>query len=116
MAKGRKRSTKFDIYSWLPPRVTRSRAKKRTLENDLLNEANLINVEKPSPNSGQDQAQAPDPRPGPPAAPNPKVPRITPNRARTPPAQAAVRNLKTEKKSITEILNELYTNPDFPTV
>ena len=92
--------------------------KKRTPEDALLNELNLINEERPSRSSKRVREQTRDPEllPAPPAIPSPKVRRMTPNRTPKPPAPAAVQNLKTEKRSITEILNELYTNPDYPTV
>ena len=116
---GTKKSKKFDIYSWLPPRVTRSRAKNENLQK-ILDETNLINEQRSSRNSTPDrrreQDQNPDPVPNPPQILSPKTPKSPPRPTPKFPVRAANPNLKKEKRTITEILNELYTNPNFPTV
>ena len=109
-----KKSKKSDSSSWLQPRVTRSRGKKD--QERVLNAVSLKNDKKRSLNStrGRDRDQNPAPRPDPPANPNLMVPAIPRNPTPKPPVVAAA-NQKAEKRTITEILNELYTNPDFPT-
>ena len=112
---GKRKSKKFDISSWLPPRVTRNRAKNQEITN-LINEALIANEPKPSPNSTRDQK--PD-RPTPPVAPRPKAQKKTPNPT---PKNLAPRDYRAAtpeprtKNDINTILNRLYTNPDFPTV
>ena len=112
---GKRKSKKFDISSWLPPRVTRNRAKNQEITN-LINEALIANEPKPSPNSTRDQE--PD-RPTPPVAPKPKAQKKTPNPT---PKNLAPRDYRAAtpeprtKNEINTILNRLYTNPDFPTV
>ena len=111
--RGREKSNKYEIYSWLPQRVTRSQARKKKLENlPKIPE----NEKRPSPsmiparNPVRDQAL-----PGHPAIPNPRGPRITPKPTPKSPAPQAAQNPKPQPKTITEILNDLYTNYDYPT-
>lgn len=110
--KERKKSKKFDVSSWLPPRITRNRAKNG--DQELLNLANLTNGERRS--ASLSPVREPLPLPDPPVVPIPKVPAITQKTTPKPPVPAARQSPIKERRAITEILNELYTNPDFPTV
>ena len=112
--KGRKILKKSDIYSWLPRRETRNQARKKAQENQAKNQ-NSRNERRPLLNSTpvQDRRQA---RPTPQPNPNPIVPPRIPSPTPTPPVVPVAQNPKTPKRKISEILNELYTNPQFPTV